>query len=312
MRRAAGLCTCWVLTPLWVMAAWLPVSAQQVPTEYQGVLSTLGRSGDFNDGVLKIGLPRNDLTMTVAGVALPTPFGFSGWVAMTRGEGGMDVMMGDLVLTEDEVNPVISALLDHHLEVTALHNHFFWERPRVFYMHLHGYGLAADLARRVEPALDLVGTTRPSPSGASPGTPVGGAGSKVSPEPIAKVIGHTGDQLGGVYKVTIGRSDINLVEMGARINTRMGLNTWAAFAGSDQDAVVAGDVAMLEDEVTPVLKALRTSGLDVVAIHHHMTGSRPVVIFLHYWGRGSALKLAQGVRAALDVLGKLDRSPMRQ
>jgi hypothetical protein len=215
-------------------------------------------------------------------------------------------MMGDLVLTEDQVNPVMSALLDNNLEVSALHNHFFWEQPRIFYMHLHGHGLAGDLARRVKRALDLAGQ-----AAAAPGSAGGGSIVHVTPDPIAKVLGYTGEQLGPVYKVTVGRPDINLVEMGARVGTRMGLNTWAAFAGSDDDAVVAGDVAMLEGEVTPVLKALRSSGLDVVAIHHHMTGSRPVVIFLHYWGRGPAVKLATGVRAALDVLGRKGRAPMR-
>jgi hypothetical protein len=310
MRRAANFRLCWVLTFLWVLTPGLPTSAQQVPPEYRAVLTTLGRTGDFKDGVLKIGLPRNDLTMAVAGVSLPAAFGFSGWIAMTRGDGGMDVMMGDLVLTEDQVNPVMSALLDNNLEVTALHNHFFWERPRVFYMHLHGHGLAADLARRVKPALDLLRKATASSSGASTGPAAGGSGVKVTPELVAKAVGYAGDQLGSVYKITIGRPDITLVEMGAPIGVRMGLNTWAAFAGSDEDAVVAGDVAMLEDEVTPVLKALRTAGLDIVAIHHHMTGSRPVVIFLHYWGRGPALKLAQGVRGALDVLGRHDRAPM--
>jgi hypothetical protein len=156
MRRATGVRLCCVLTLLWAIVSGGLASAQQVPAEYQAVLTALGRTGDFKDGVLKIGLPRNDLTMTVAGVTLPTAFGFSGWIAMTRGDGGMDVMMGDLVLTEDQVNPVMSALLDNNLEVSALHNHFFWEQPRVFYMHLHGHGLAVDLARRVKPALDLL------------------------------------------------------------------------------------------------------------------------------------------------------------
>ena len=311
MRRTVGVRLCWALMLLSVLTPGLPASAQQMPPEYQAVLTTLGRTGDFKDGVLKIGLPRNDLAMTVAGVALPTPFGFSGWIAMTRGDGGLDVMMGDLVLTEDQVNPVMSALLDNSLEVSALHNHFFWEQPRVFYMHLHGHGLAADLAQRVKPALDLLSKAAAAASGASTGAAAGGSGARVTPELLAKTVGYAGEQLGSVYKITVGRPDITLVEMGAPIGVRMGLNTWAAFAGSDEDAVVAGDVEMLEGEVTPVLKALRTAGLDIVAIHHHMTGSRPVVIFLHYWGRGPALKLAQGVRAALDVLGKHDRAPMR-
>ncbi|HZL94083.1 MAG TPA: DUF1259 domain-containing protein, partial [Vicinamibacterales bacterium] len=133
--------------------------AQDVPADYQQVLSTLGKQGDYKANVLKVNIPRNDLSVTVANVKTPTPFGFGGWVALTKGSGGMDVMMGDLVLTEDEVNPVMSALLDNGLEVTALHNHFFWEQPRIFYMHVHGHGSAADLARKVKPALDLIGKT---------------------------------------------------------------------------------------------------------------------------------------------------------
>ena len=127
------------------------------PAEYQQVLTTLGKQGDYKANVLKVNIPRNDLSVTVADVKTPTPFGFGGWVAMTKGTGGMDVMMGDLVLTQDEVNPVMSALLDNGLEVTALHNHFFWDEPRMFYMHVHGHGAPADLARKLKPALDLIG-----------------------------------------------------------------------------------------------------------------------------------------------------------
>src|SRR6266446_3911392 len=131
--------------------------AQEMPAEYQQVLTALGKQGDFKDKVLKVNIPRNDLSVTVANVKTPTPFGFGGWVAMTKGTGGMDVMMGDLVLTQDEVNPVMSALLDNGLEATALHNHFFWDEPRMFYMHVHGHGTPADLARKLKPALDLIG-----------------------------------------------------------------------------------------------------------------------------------------------------------
>ena len=137
----------------------------------------------------------------------------------------------------------------------------------------------------------------------------GGAGGraiagKLDTEAIARTIGTPGEQNGAVYKITIGRSDFAMKEMGATINARMGLNTWAAFYGNDSDAVVAGDVAMLASEVTPVLKALRTNGIDVVAIHHHMTGTDPDVYFLHYWGKGSAQKLATAVKAVVDQLGK--------
>src|SRR5471032_2563581 len=121
-------------------------SGQTMPAEYQQVLTTLGRQGDFAANVLKVNIPRNDISVTVAGVKTPTPFGFGGWVAMTKGSGGMDVLMGDLVLTQDEVNPVMSALLDNGIEVTALHNHFFWDEPRMLYMHVHGMGTPAALA----------------------------------------------------------------------------------------------------------------------------------------------------------------------
>ncbi|MBI3693270.1 MAG: DUF1259 domain-containing protein [Acidobacteria bacterium] len=277
----------------------IPAQAQDMPGEYQQVLRALGKQGDYKANVLKINIPRNDLKVTVDGVATPTPFGFGGWLAMTKGDGGHEVMMGDLVLLEDEVNPVMSALLDNGLEVTALHNHFFFDEPRMFYMHVMGHGPAADLARKAKPAVDLIGHAprrRPVAAGQASLQP-----GKIDAAKIAKIVGHEGEQNGAVYKITIGRDDLKMREMGAVINARMGLNTWAAFVGSDESAAVAGDVAMLEPEVTPVLKALRKNGLDVVAIHHHMIGSRPVVIFLHYWGKGPAEKLAAGFRAALDA-----------
>jgi len=273
--------------------------AQEMPAEYQDVLKALGRQGDFKASVLKIGIPRKDLIVVVDGVATPTPFGFGGWLGMTKGDGGMDVMMGDLVLTEDEVNPVMSALLDNRLEVTALHNHFFFETPRIFYMHVMGHGKASDLARMVKPGLDLIGhvpARHPAPATPAANVQPG----ELDTVKIAQIVGHEGEKFGAVYKITVGRDDIDLREMGAKIDARMGLNTWASFVGSNDHAAVAGDVAMLENEVQPVLKTLRKNGLEVVAIHHHMIGSSPTIIFLHYWGQGPAEQLARGFRAALD------------
>jgi hypothetical protein len=274
-------------------------SFAQTPPDYQAVLTALGRAGDFKDGVLKVNIPRGDLKVVIGQRSAPTPFGFGGWVALTKGTTGTDVMMGDLVLTEDEVNPVMSALLDNGLEVTAVHNHFFWEQPRIFYMHVHGTGTPADLAKRLQPALALI----PKPAAAAAPAPAPALGA-IDTAALVKIVGQEGEQSGPVYKITIGRPDIDLRDHGARINARMGLNTWAAFTGSDADAMVAGDVAMLASEVTPVLKALRSNGINVVAIHHHMTGTSPTIFFLHYYGTGNASKLATGVRAAVDQLGK--------
>ena len=294
------LTTCTALFVALGSMAW----AQDVPADYQQVLDALGKQGDYKANVLKVNIPRNDLTVTVANVKTPTPFGFGGWVAMTKGTGGMDVMMGDLVLTEDEVNPVMSALLANGLEVTALHNHFFWEQPRIFYMHVHGHGSAMDLARKVKPALDLIGKGAGRTSGSPPAAAPAGPAAKIDTAKLAQIVGTQGEQTGDVYKITIGRDDLKLTEMGAPINARMGLNTWAAFTGSDTKAAIAGDVAMVESEVTPVLKALRKNGLDVVSIHHHMINDRPMIIFLHYWGTGPAETLANGFKAALNELGK--------
>jgi hypothetical protein len=271
-----------------------------VPADYQAVLTSLGRQGDFKDNVLRVNVPRNDLHVVIEGVATPTPFGFGGWLALTKGTGGMDVMMGDLVLTEDEVNPVMSALLTNGLDVTALHNHFFLDTPRIYYMHVHGHGTSSELATKVKPALALIGAHPPAASASSAGRAITGP---LDSAALAKIVGYDGEQNGAVYKITIGRPDMPLKEMGATINARMGLNTWAAFYGSDADAVVAGDIAMLDREVTPVLKSLRASGIDVVAIHHHMTGTDPQVIFLHYWGKGAAQKLATAFRAVIDQTG---------
>jgi hypothetical protein len=217
-------------------------------------------------------------------------------VALTKASDGSQVLMGDLVLLEEEVNPVMSALLANGFDVTALHNHFFKDQPHMFYMHVHGHGAAADLARRLKPVIDLIGKGR---------TPVPQTSTnQLDAAKLAQIVGHSGEQTGAVYKITVGRDDLKMTEMGAPINARMGLNTWAAFTGTNASAAIAGDVAMIASEVTPVLKALRQNGLEVVAIHHHMTSDRPMVIFLHYWGTGPADKLAAGFTAALNELGK--------
>lgn len=300
----------------WMMAAAaafgaamiLPAQAQEMPAEYQQVMKALGKQGDYKANVLKVNIPRNDLKVTIDGASTPTPFGFGGWIAMTKGDGGHEVMMGDLVLLEDEVNPVMSALLDNGLEVTALHNHFFFESPRMFYMHVHGHGTAAELSKKVKPAIDLIGHAAAGHQSTVSGGKSNISAGQIDTAKIAQIVGHQGEQTGPVYKITVGRDDLPLTEMGAKINARMGLNTWAAFYGSDANAEIAGDVAMLDREITPVLKALRKNGLNVVAIHNHMTSGQPFVYFLHYWGTGPAETLARGFKAALSELGRASSS----
>src|SRR5438876_409250 len=190
MRRMSA--TLYVTLGLATFAAY----GQQMPAEYDQAMKTLGKQGDFKDNVLKINIPRNDLKITIDGIATPTAFGFGGWLAMTKGDKGMDVMMGDLVLLEDEVNPVMSALLDNGLEVTALHNHFFWEQPRIFYMHVHGHGGAVELARKARPALDLIGhVAKPSgeASGVQPKSTVEVVEGKLNTKRLDEIIGRKGD-----------------------------------------------------------------------------------------------------------------------
>src|SRR5207244_6010017 len=178
--------------------------AQEIPSDYQEVLKSLDRKGDFKDGVLKVNIPRNDLKMTVQGISTPTPFGFGGWVAFTKTTDGNEVMMGDLVLLQDEVNPVMSALLDNGIDVTALHNHFLWDEPRMYYMHVHAHGKPADLARKVKPALDLIGKGASRPA-AAPAAAAAAPGTTIDTAKLAQIVGTQGEQTGAVYKITIGR-----------------------------------------------------------------------------------------------------------
>src|SRR5262245_29841369 len=204
-RRDLMQRTPWIPITLLAVIAWtVPVLAQapDIAAEYQQVLSTLGKQGDFKDNVLRVNIPRNDIKVTVAGVATPTPFGFGGWVAMTKGTGGHQVLMGDLVLLQEEVNPVMSALLDNGFDVTALHNHFFWDEPRMFYMHVHGHGTASDLATKLKPAIDLIGKGTGAPASAPAAAPPAPAPIALDTAKLVQIVGAQGEQNGAVYKFT--------------------------------------------------------------------------------------------------------------
>ena len=250
---------------------------------------------DEKAGVFKVSVPRTDLGVTAAGVKLTPAMGLTSWAAFQR-VGREDVVMGDMVVLEDQANPVMSAALDAGLEVTALHNHFLWETPRVMFMHVGGMGAESTLATAVGRVFAKISETSGG-RGVTPAADLDPAHTTLDPARIDAILHEKGALAGGVYKVTVGRS----TRMhGADMGSAMGVNTWAAFVGSDAQAAVDGDFAMLEPELQPVLKALRGAGINVVAIHQHMTGESPRIVFLHYWGVGPAEDLARGLRAALD------------
>jgi hypothetical protein len=250
---------------------------------------------DAKEGVFKVSLPRSDIAVTAAGVRMTPPLGLTAWAAFTKA-GAHTMVMGDIVLLEDQVNPVLSAALDAGLEVTALHNHFFWDTPKVMFMHVGGMGDEKALATAIGKVFARLKETSGG-KGEVLRADIDPTKTSLHPEKIQAVLRYKGDLKDGVYKVVIGRT----TKMGGHtVGKAMGLNTWAAFAGSDDKAVVDGDFAMLESEVQPVLKALRAGGIDVVAIHNHMTDESPRVLFLHYWGVGPAEALAKTLRAALD------------
>jgi Domain of Unknown Function (DUF1259) len=270
------------------------VGASTAPTFDTAKIEQLtGAKGSLNEkeGVFKVSFPRTDLKVTAAGVHLTPPLGLTAWAAFTKVPGHTAVM-GDMVLTEDQVNPAMSAALDNGLTVTALHNHFFWEQPRVMFMHIGGMGDEARLAAAVGKVFEAMKQPGPVPEAS-----IDPASTTLDPKKIEAVLGRKGEMASGVYKVTVGRET---KMAGHSMGNAMGVNTWAAFAGSDERAVVDGDFAMLEGELQNVLKALRHAGINIVAIHQHMTGENPRIMFLHYWGVGRTEDLAKGLAAALE------------
>ena len=267
-----------------------------------------GLKGKFNEkeGVYKVTFSRDDVKVVVDRWTMPPFMGLGTWAAFTETKNGA-MVMGDTVLFEDEVSPAMSVALDNGLSVTALHNHFFFDEPKVYFMHIEGEGSVDKLAGAIRKIYDTIKTIR-GPNAKPANTfeeGVLGQGSlpeknSINAAPLNEIFGMQGESKDGMVKFTIGRP----AKMhGVKIDKEMGVNTWAAFAGSDDNAVVDGDYAVTEDELQPALKALRVGGINIVAIHSHMTHENPRILFLHYWGRGSSKKLAQAVKGALLVTG---------
>ncbi|MBI1914444.1 MAG: DUF1259 domain-containing protein [Planctomycetes bacterium] len=263
-----------------------------------------GTKATVKDGVARIAWARTDVKVEVDGMPLKPFAGLGSWAAFTpagaparAGRGAM--VMGDTVVFQDEVSPAMDAAFEHGLAVTALHNHFFYDKPKVYFMHIGGSGDPEKLAAGVKAVWDAikkVRADRPKPATRFPGeAPTEG---KIDAEAIEKALGHKGETQGGVVKVTIGREG---TMHGVKVGGSMGLTTWAAFSGSDDHAAVDGDFIMTAGEVQPVLRALRKAGLHVVALHNHMIGEHPAFYFTHFWGKGKAEELARGIKAALDA-----------
>ncbi len=263
-----------------------------------------GLKGAANSGVFKVSAPRNDVPILVDGWKMPPFMGLTSWAAFTAGKGSDLMVMGDFVLFQDEVSAAMKAALTHGLEVTALHNHFFFDEPHVYFMHIGGEGDLNTLASGVRSLLDAVKSARaaaPQPA-KSFGLASLSAENHITAAAVEKILGVKIQANNGMAKAVIGRTVT--MECGCEVGADMGVNTWAAFAGTDDNAVVDGDFAVTEEELQPVLKSLTGSGINVVAIHSHMTTEKPRILFLHYWGRGPAADLATSLKGALATQKK--------
>lgn len=289
---SAGTSLVWSVVP----GVTRPMGQARLDTaKIEGLTSMKGQL-NTEEGVFKVSVPRTDLSVTVAGVKMTPPMGLTSWAAF-KAVGDRTMVMGDLVLLEQQVNPVMDVALENGLDVTALHNHFFWDSPKIMFMHIGGLENEEALAAAVGKVFAKIKDTSGG-KGTVPHADLDPSKTSLDPRMIEDVLGVKGEIGQGVYKISIGRT----TKMdGREVGNAMGVNTWAAFVGSDDAAVVDGDFAMYEHELQPVLKALRSAGINVVAIHHHMTMESPRVIFLHYWGLGSTRELAKGLKAALGT-----------
>lgn len=275
------------------------VTKKLQPLNTELIQSKTGLKGDGNndEGVFKVSFPRNDLKVFIGKTSVTPPLGLTAWASFKRVDENNVMVMGDLVMTENQVNTVMDAALENDLEVTALHNHFFADKPKIMFMHIGGMGSEDQLSEKVGKVFNVLKNTIASKPEFKTGS-VDPKKSKLNQENLDKIMGHKGKYSDGVFKFTIGRTTkMHGFDMGSA----MGVNTWAAFAGTDKASVVDGDFAMLETELQAVLKSLRSSGIQIVAIHNHMTMEEPRFVFLHYWGVGPAESLAKGVKAALDT-----------
>jgi len=280
------------------------ISAQTAAAPFQEAAKILGVTGQMQEGAWVVRFPRSKLKVLINGDPVPAAMGFGSWAAF-RDMGDKTMVMGDLALLESEVNLVISTLEASGLQVSALHNHFLWDEPRIMFLHFYGLGSPAALAKGLSQALSH--TAYPGAPAPHPSRTPAGPSPPPSPPPdsppldtkrLEEIVGHPGQTSGGVFKITVGRSGVNM--NGMELTSSQGLNSWAAFVGTQQRAHVAGDILMTAREVNPVIRTLRAGKILVVAVHNHMLDEQPRMFYLHYWGTGRAEELAKTVKAAFD------------
>jgi rhodanese-related sulfurtransferase len=279
-------------------AVMLPI-AGHAALDTNRIEQVTGLKGSWSaaEGVFKVSQPRSDVGVKVDEWKMPPFMGLTSWAAFLAGKSADAMVMGDLVLFEDEVSPVMSVAFDNGLEVTALHNHFFYAEPQVYFMHIGGEGTVEKLAGGVKAALAKVKEIRAS--NPQPKKSFGGGipdKSAITAAPLAELFTATPQEKDGMVKFVFGR--VARMECGCEVGKEMGVNTWASFGGTDDNAVVDGDFVCQESELQPVLKSLRSAGINIVAIHHHMIRETPRYLFLHYWGRGKAADLANAIKLA--------------
>jgi len=303
MKTGKTTAACWLLMASISLIAFDRSFAADLDTGRIDELTGLKGKMNEKEGVYKVTFPRNDVKVVVDGWTMPPFMGLGTWAAFIATKDGA-MVMGDTVLFEDEVNATMSAALDNGLNVTALHNHFFFDHPKVYFMHIEGEGPADKLAaavRKVYDAAKQIRAASPNPKDSFGAAPLPEK-SSISAAPLNEIFGAQGESKDGMVKFTFGRP---ATMHGTNIGKDMGVNTWAAFAGGDDNAVVDGDFAVTEDQLQPVLRSLLKDKINIVAVHQHMTHEEPRIMFFHYWGKGTAKDLAQAVKGGFLVGGLL-------
>jgi len=260
-----------------------------------GIAKAMGKQGDLTGEMYRVSFPRSDLTVKVGNVAIKPALALMSWAAFVK-SGTDAVTYGDLVVLDDEINPVISKLEERGIELSALHNHLLHESPRIMYIHFVGRGNEVEMASGIREALALT----KSPLASTPSRP------ETKPElanEIERIIGYQGSMGGDVFHIVVPRNDVHVHAVGAAIPGSMGMNTPLNFQFDGKNAAINGDFMLRPAELNPVIKVLRANGIEVASVHNHMLDDEPRMIYMHFWAYGDAVDLAKGLKAALMRIG---------